>query len=259
MSLYESTFVRNVDLTKPKKLQLLSESVFVHSSHRVSGTIERYQINLPVELKNVTSARLISAELPSIQNFNDSNTSLDIVYSGVQSTISIDHGVYTTGSSLVNALNTASSDLNFSYDTITGKCSISGISSYEIQSSPLLTLLGFSTGINQPSGGTVTGDRRVSVNTIPYLLLCIDRLNQNMTTLDDSQRVFTKVWLGQPTSIDGIMLFDKKFAETSCNPPQTMNRLDISWYDPHMQLIDFNGLEHSLTIEFMCSTSTRPL
>jgi hypothetical protein len=77
--------------------------------------------------------------------------------------------------------------------------------------------------------------------------------------MDDSQRVFAKVWLGQPSSVDGIMLFDKKFAETSCNPPFTINRLDISWFDPHMQPIDFDGLEHSLTLEFMCSTSTRPL
>lgn len=262
MSIFENSFTRRYDATKPfqqdrHKVSVLSESVFVNSNDGRSTGIGAYTVPLPQEYRNITSMRLLSAEIPSsFYNFSSvlDNTTLALSSGNV----TLADGVY-TAQSLVDTVQSSSS-LTAAYDTTTGKCTLTSASTITLDETSLSKALGFQGQTELLAGQPTVSPLCVNVDTLPYLLLSIRNFNQSMSTISPSTpgipEVFGKVWICSKTAWQ-YNYYDKKFSETTLSPPTTANRLEIQWLSPDLKPVDFNGFPVYFTIEMFCTTSER--
>ena len=243
-------------------------------------TPNRYSVRLPRKYHNVTSAKLMSAEIPStfyLYSASRGNTSLLVTYQTQTRTVTISDGNYDTNSlctALTAALNTAFSPATFSVtvDSSTYKMTIA------VVSDPTATLsldttsqspnetdwgLAYSCGFpkNQTIAGTggVVSTNAVVPNPVTYILLSIRQLDRtdepNIYGPGGGGLVFAKI----PMNVDsgGFAFFDKHhFCCNELNPPKTIEDLTIELRMHDGTVLDFNGCEHSLTIELVC-TDTR--
>ena len=265
-TVYENTYVRNI----PKQFNQtgnhvnnVSETIFIHSSDRSSGTPGKYTVPLPQSYRNITSARLLSAEVPfSVYNIDSTNNTLIIEQSGVLHTLSIEEGLYSTPSQLIDVLNNLVSAYNlvFSVNPLTSKASVSATITTTMKLTPFTSFMGMEVETSVVGGETSIFDNAIDINRTPYLLLSISNLNQTFTTTNAAHDpcIFAKVWMGPCTTQKfSTILYDKKLSETTLNPPISLDRLHIEWLDPYLRPVDFNGFEHSFSLELMCALNTR--
>lgn len=263
MSIFENSFTRAYDAMPfqkdQKKIKVLSQSIFIHSNDAEHIGIGKFRVRLPQEYRNITSARLLSAEIPySFHNISATlgNNTLSLSSGDV----TIDPAIY-TAQSLVTTIN-STTPLTASLDTATGKCTLTAPVDTTLGATPLAKVLGFSEEILLPAGQATVGPSCVNVHTVPYLLLSITNLNQSLTTIAETTsgnpEVFAKVWVSSRQPYE-YMYYDKKFSETTLSPPTTMNTVDVQWLTPDLKPVDFNGFPTSFTLELFCTTSQRSL
>ena len=242
-----------------RKVDVLSQSIFVNSQDAEQLGFGSYRWRLPQEYRNVTSARLLSAEIPnSFYNFSD--TLANNVLSLSSGDITIEPGIY-TNQTLVDYIHSVTS-LTASYNPSTGKCTITAPVDTRLLLNRLSQALGFNTEVVLPAGIGVEGVNCVNTNTVPYLLLSIKNLNQSYATIaadtSGNPEVFAKVWVTSRTPFETVY-YDKKFSETTISPPTTLNVLEAQWLTPDLRAVNFNGLPTSFTLELFCTTSQRSL
>lgn len=263
MSIFENSYTRTYDAMRfrkdQRKVEVLSESIFINSQDAERTGTGRFRCSLPQEYRSITSARLLSAEIPhSFYNF--SGTLSNNILSLSSGDVVITPAIY-TNQTLVDAID-SSTPLTAAFDASTGRCTLTSPTDTTLYTNRLAKALGFDVDTLLPAGQGVVGSLCVNPHTIPYLLLSIDKLNQTFHTIasdtSGTPQVFAKVWLPTSTTAFQYTFYDKKFSETTVSPPQTLNKLDIQWLTPDLRPVDFNGFPSSFTLELFCTTSQRP-
>lgn len=256
------------------------------SSHPTSSS---FAIKLPEPLKNVSNAVLVAAEMPlSYYVFSDNrkNTSLKVVMSDllafpgakVTRTASIPDGNYSTSgmaSVLKEALDSAFSDISvtfaITFNPVDLKCLIkpsSGTISVDTTGATKQTewglgyYLGFERNVITPAASTAKGAYVASVNPENYMLIHIEELDgihqNDMYGTGVGRKAFAKV----PLNGDSYQYnyYDKTLTLLEIRPSiAKLDTLHISLRFHDGSLVDLNGAEWSMSLEFICTlTRMRP-
>lgn len=283
-SVFEITHSRHTDVMHPWKVpfQSLSKTILIDSRDRnytVHPNANDYRVELPYTIRNVTSARLISAELPkSFYAFSSAlgNTSVVVSVDGTSHTITIPDGNYTPSTlaaALKTGLDAAFTPLTFTatVSPTTQKLSLECSNALAVVAvdttgaTPTLHsewglgyYMGFAKGVVRQGTGSVTGPLVVCTTTQRYVVLDIEELNQvgecGVNGNGETRYCFAKIPCN--TGFFENAYFDKLLTDNIINPPlQKVDRLHIRFRYHTGEPVDFNGLEHSLTLEFMCTTA----
>lgn len=244
------------------------------------ATPSQYVVRLPDTLYNVTSATLKSAEIPTsyyVFSTARGNTTLNMVVGGVPQTVTVPNGNYsftTMKAALQTALGVAygGSTFTVTFDDATYKCTISvspsaAVSVDTTSINPAVTptqsclawYLGFPIGTTTTGNPSVTGTKVSNLNPETYLLVDIEELNGvkqcgiygSGGTQGD---VFAKIPLAVQTF--SYQTFDKVLSSVEFVPPiAKLDQLRVSfkWHDG--SLVDFGGVEGSITLELTCTQS----
>lgn len=268
--------------TSPGKVY--SKTVLVDSRDRdtsIHPNPNRYRVLLPASLRNVTSARLVSAEIPGmfyVFTAARGNTSLHVsLQNPAEShTIVIPDGNY-TAFSMADALRTALDDafagttFEVSLNQSTMRYTITNndgrpltvhcsAGSPGVGTAPFTWGLGYYLGFEKAdlsdASGAVTAPGVLNVRPETYMLLKIRGLDTVYQTGGVERRSFAKIPF--VVSSFGINFFDKLLTDNIMNPVrERLEWLDIelTFYDDSR--VEFVGAgEHSLTLEFFCNQTT---
>lgn len=249
-----------------------------------------YKIRLPAQYTHVVAARLLGCELPSsffVFTAALGNTSLKVTTidsntgARITNTITIPDGNYTQ-TTIVTYLQAALNDA-FTHETFTVMIDpvsfqltiIVDKDEFEIDTTlgapgvgdgPVEWGLGYYLGIPKDtvltsSGLSLTLPGIVSLNPFTYILLDIAELN-NVDTgglygSEVGPRTFAKVPLSN-ASFEYVFTgkdatYQMHLAHVQYRPPiQRLDRLSIAFKFHNGQVVDFNGIEHSFSIELTC-------
>lgn len=236
-----------------------------------------YTIDLPHTLLNVTEAKLMSAELPSsfyVFTFAAQNTTLDLEVGGTRKLVTIPDGNYGFAS-MTNALK-ESLESTFADEGHVFTVTTSGTTfklSIEIDD-PSLTMrlhsgnyvgdtthwglsyyLGFERNtVIESVSGVLQGTRPASLNPITYLLLDIEEFGRlhEPEILGRGGAASTHTFAKVPVNVDSFKYayFDKPITHNTFSPPiPRLRKLRISWRMHSGEPVDFQGLDHSLTLQ----------
>lgn len=235
-------------------------------------TPNEYRVRLPQTLSNVTSARLISAEIPrSFHTFSATrgNTTFDIKVGGDSSTVLIDDGNYTF-TSLRAALETAlqvATGLQWTvlFSSTTNQTIMYNEEGTEftIVSPPsdrptdygLLFYLGFPAGLDCVSaGGKIVSPGPATFSSVTYILLDIEELRGafegGMYGSEIGGRPLAKIPVDP--GADGIIMLDQtKCAPVALHQKPKITRLKelrIRFRYHDGTLVNFNGVDHSFVL-----------
>jgi hypothetical protein len=247
-------------------------------------TPSQYVVDLPDHLYNVSSATLKSAELPStyyVFAATRQNTSMTMVVSGVSAVVTIPDGNYTfptMATALQSALATAfpASSFTVTFSATTSECTIAtnatsiAVAAANATNKPTpLSGLGYYLGfeVNKPTVGTaISGGASVTSTNIAYLspesyvVIDVTQLNNvGQATMfgagGPSGKVFAKVPICRADLQYNV--YDKQLTFNDYTPPiAKLDKLSIAVRLHDGTLVDFQGVEHSFTIELTC-TQTR--
>jgi len=262
--------------------QAVRTTVHIDSRDRdydVNPNASDFSIELPETLKNVSSAVLVSAELPlSYYVFSASrdNTWFTITIDDSTQTVTIPDGNYNMSlmaSRLSQALSNAFplASITVAFDTLTKKCTISCPGSTIAIDTTTVTkksewglgyYLGFPRGVVTSGEDSVTGLYVATMNPENYLLIDIEELNGiSQSALyaagGSGRKSFAKV----PLNGDSYQYnyYDKTLSYVELRPQLTkLDKLRVSIRFHDGTLVDLNGGEWSMTLEFAC-TLTRGL
>jgi hypothetical protein len=264
--------------------KVYSQTVLVDSRDRDTSLYPNpnsYRVLLPAALRNVTSARLVSAEIPGmfyVFNAARGNTSLRVSLANpVEShTVTIPDGNY-SAFSMADALRTALDDAftettfevslnqstmrytitNTDDRPITIRCSDG---SPGVGDAPFTWGLGYYLGFEKTdlfgSSGTVTAPGVLNLRPESYMLLRIRGLDTVYQTGGIERKSFAKI----PFTVSsfGINFFDKLLTDNIMNPVRERLEwldIDLTFYDDsHVEFVGAG--EHSLTLEFFCNQTT---
>ncbi len=248
-----------------------------------------YKIRLPARYKHVVAARLLGCELPSsffVFTAALGNTSLKVTIIGTTGgpttqTVTIPDGNYTQTTIvtyLQTALNTAfpSHIFEVMLDPVSLQLTII-LDKHEVEidttlgapgvgEGPVEWGLGYYLGIPKntvltSSGHTLTLPGVVSLNPFTYILLDIAELNnvdtgglygsevgpQTFAKVPLSNASFEYVFTGKDAT------YQMHLAHVQYRPPiQRLDRLSIAFKFHNDKVVDFNGIEHSFSIELTC-------
>ncbi|NDE02906.1 MAG: hypothetical protein EBZ91_14495, partial [Gammaproteobacteria bacterium] len=233
-----------------------------------------FVIQLPEALKNVSSAVLVSAELPlSYYVFSAArgNTSLTVGLNGTFRTVTVPDGNYTMASmasQLAALLAAAHPGVTFTvtFSDQTKRCTIAAqgwtvavdaTAAAKPTEWGLGYYLGFRAGVVTSGVNAVTGTYVATMNPENYLLIDIEELNGvGQPALyaggGSGRRSFAKV----PLNGDSYQYhyYDKTLSYVELRPQLTKltsMRVSIRFHDG--TLVDLNGGEWSMTLEFACT------
>jgi len=231
-----------------------------------------YVVDLPETFRNVSAARLVTAELPSsfyVFTAARGNTTLTVAVNGVSKNVVIPDGNYAFPSmtkAIETAIKTAFSisTCTCTIDPVTLKCtlacgaSVVAVDTTSVSSSVkaqwgLAYYLGFQSGVVLTGTGGVTGPRIATMNPESYILVDIDQLGTLCEpgmygTGGRMGKTFAKIPLSV-ASFDYI-IFDKAITSNAITPVlPKLNSLRVSFRFHDGTPVDFQYVEHSLTLE----------
>lgn len=248
-----------------------------------------YVVKLPAVYRNVASARVLSAELPAgFHHFCPQlgNVSLQVKVQGAPATsVAISSGNYGTPAELAMELQVAlrgvHADFSVTLDAHSGCVRIGNSQTrFELNSAGtvsdgethygLMYFLGFPKGVqaSTPIGSTVhnlQGSRPVITTYDPYVLLEIEGLNTaDECSPDDAQgyrvkAAFAKLQVRKDPSSPSHIFWESDMVRgaTSLNaslltpPIGKLDALHVRWRFHDGQLVPFQGLQHSFTLELV--------
>lgn len=238
-----------------------------------------FVIELPETLRNVSSSVMVTAELPlSYYVFSAArnNTSLTVTINGVTHTVTIPDGNYTTttmAAALKTALETAfaGTTVAVSFDAASMRCSIAvdgatvavdttAAAAGKRTEWGLGFYLGFPRGVvtsGASGSGSVTGTSVASMNPENYLLIDIEELNGlSQSAMYASGGGGKKTFAKVPLNGDSYQynFYDKVATYVEVRPQLTkLDRLRMSVRFHDGSLVDLNGADWSMSIEFACT------
>jgi hypothetical protein len=263
---------------RPLESRAVIKTVFVDSRHRDTTkypSTSDYFIDLPRTYHNVTTAHLVSSEIPSsfyVFRSLYGNTSLTLIVDSTPQTITIPDGNYgfsSIAAAIETALEEAFPGLAFSVgiDPITSKFSLTcdtdptvslGIDTTNAPQDKnsewgLAYFLGFPKGVVTSGTGTVISPGMASLNPHTYILL---RLGGGLNGTDHTgsrggNSAFGKIPL--PVNSYNFVFYDKVLNRQFLKPALAkLNRLHVSFTFHDGTPVDFHNMEHSFTLEFTC-------
>lgn len=237
-----------------------------------------YTISLPETMYNITTARLMSAELPTsyyVFSAARGNTTLTMTRNGTPYTVTVPDGNYgfsSMATALGNAITAAFGyPVSVSINTSTMKTTITSSESGDILGVDTTTLsttsqtqwglayyLGFNRGVVETGTGSVTSPRMATMNPELYVLLDIQELGTIRECGVDGgggtmgRTAFAKIPICAPTNQYNIS--DKQLTCNTFVPPVSrLSQLHIAFRFHDGTPLDFHGVEHSFTIELECA------
>ena len=261
-----------------------SHTILVDSRDRdpvLYPSASSYRVELPEIFRNVSSARLVSAEIPGtfyVFSAGQGNTTLAVSVDGTYQTIQIPDGNY-SALSMATAIRDA---LNAAFPGFTMDVTIQETTMrYTITSDPAVEIrvdcrdgapgvserhfdfglgyfLGFTSKVEYSGTGSVTANGCFMLNPESYILLKIRGLNAvSACSAEGSRQQGRQVFAKIPFYVSsfGINFFDKLLTDNVMNPV----REKIQWLDIELVFHDdrpvtFVGSgEHSFTLEIFTS------
>jgi len=222
-----------------------------------------YIVKFP-SLSKVVAARLISAEVPNSQYVvNSRNNIIDMKDGSGTYTVTITPGTYTAvalADEINEKLNLAvgvAPDVNFTVEYIlsTQKMRITRVlgGTFSIlwksgahASQSISRVLGFT---EDKSDVTVmSSDLVVNLSGEPFVYLVIDKFDAKVHNSESIKDVFAKIILNIPPR---FVCFDSFVSNTVqfTEPMHNVDRLRVRFVQQDGSLYDFNGLDHSLSLE----------
>lgn len=239
-----------------------------------------YRLMLPSKYRHVVSARLLGCELPSsffVFSASLGNTSLSVTdHAGTTHIATIPDGNYTQTSlplALADAFSGALGEtVTASLDPVTLQLTLAATNEFSIDtrvaaegvnSQPAEWGLGYFLGlakgaVTATSGGIVTLPGVVSLNPYTYILLDVAELNNvdtgGMFGSEVGGKTFAKVPLST-ASFEYIFTGRDALYLGLCEyrpPIQKLDRLSVRFLFHDGRIVNFNGIEHSFSIELTC-------
>ncbi len=260
--------------------QAIRTTIHVDSRDRdftVHPSSSQFTIDLPETLRNVTSARMVTAELPLtyyVFSTARGNRSLTVSVNGSPQTVTIPEGNYTPtqmAAALKSALDTAfGATFTVTIDPVTMKTTIATTGTVAVDASSatkptewgLGYYLGFPGGVVTSGTNSVTGTRVANLSPENYLVLDIEELNAlSQCAMYDAggsgKKSFAKIPLkGNSYSYN---FYDTPVADVLQRPQLSkLDRLRVSVRYHDGTLVDLNGCEWSCSIEFACTLARAP-
>lgn len=268
---------RDGSLTPKAFPQATRTTVHVDSRDRDFGlhpASSAFVIKLPEALKNVSSAVLVTAELPLtyyVFSASRQNTSLTVKVGATTRTAQIPDGNYTVATmpaALQTALRIAflDADIGVTIDPASQRCTLSHPAAtikVEPTASAKNTEWGLGYYLGFPRGGTAggtgvaTGTGVVNLNPENYLLLDVAELNSVKQGAMYSAggigaQTFAKIPLNG-SSYD-YNFYDKAVTYVEQRPQLTkLDKLTVALRFHDGSLVDLNGGEWSFSVEFSCT------
>jgi hypothetical protein len=237
-----------------------------------------YVIDLPETFYNVTTARLMTAEIPTsfyIFSAARNNTSITVTYNNTLHTVTIPDGNYgftAIAEALKAALTTAfgvavtvTIDFTTMKTTITSSVptDVLGVDTTSLSSNAktqwgLAYYLGFDRDLLQVGTGSITSPRVASMNPELYVLLDIDELGTIRECGVEGgggtmgRTTFAKI----PLTVESneYNMFDKQLTCNTFLPPLSkLSKVHIAFRFHDGTPLEFHGVEHALTIEVECA------
>jgi len=236
-------------------------------------------VTLPKVYENIYSVALRSAEIPfSWYTFSAAlkNTSFEVTYGATTKTITIPDGNYdsnTIVTALLSALNNATTGFGagaftLTYDASTLKLTFGTTATAFSFAFPnslpraswwgLGYFLGFLNTTRSSASNSLTSDFAAQMNVTNYVIMELDFINKEDETSVDNRLsgsvdgCFAKIPL---TVNPGNIVFFREVGlfmnRSVLSPPiSQLKTLTIKFRDHYGNIIDFNNIDHSLTLEF---------
>lgn len=234
-----------------------------------------YRVRLPSPLHYVQKGWLTSAELPmSFYVFRESvgNTRLQVEYNQARKWIQVPDGNYTfytmklaLKAALEEEFSTAEFDVQF--DEATSACTIVSapraplavFSENDPKRLTLAWILGFRGNTSfESTDGMLQSPSPANLSTESYLLIDIPGMGRIIEAGihgsggPESTSTFAKVPLARDAY--EYVFYDKPITFNDIQPPiETLHEIHIRWRFHDGTPVDFQGLDHSLTLQFLVS------
>jgi hypothetical protein len=270
--------------TTTRDLKIVCKTILLNSRERdfeKYPSSNSYVIDLPRTYHNVVGAHLVSSEIPSSFHVFAAalgNTSMSVDVSGTTRSITIPDGNYgfsSMAAAIEQALNAAFVGETYQFEVsvspVTGKLTIRctnfpasttlGIDTTDAPATKpvewgLAYFLGFPKGVvtfGTFNSGSVTALSMALLNPYTYLILDIPELNgTDHVGVTGGNSVFGKI----PLTVNSFnfVFCDKVLSKQTFSPPRLqLSRLRVSFRFPDGHPVDFQGMEHSFTIELTCT------
>lgn len=250
-------------------------TLLIDSRDRDAGTPGSYRIFLPKLYENVIGARLLTAEIPStfyIFTAASGNSTLYLTLDGQSVPVRVvvpdgNYGSTDMQIALVDALN-ENTDLTWSASvgSTTQKITLSNSDLVDFSvdgSAGLGKYLGFS-GVQLSEEGSVTSASVISLNPHTYILLDIDELNgidEGTIGGDGAGRgAFCKIPFNANSFEYAILDVQRGTMPRVVVNVARLDRLRIRLrFHEDGEIINFNGVEHSFTLEIITKDRGDPV
>lgn len=265
--------------TSKKKTCVVIDSRDRDASSSQSPT--SYTVQLPDVMYDVTSARLLTAEIPTsyyVFSADRGNTSFTLVRNGAPVTVTVPEGNYGLSDMLAALSSELTAACGVSIAVTAPKttlvCAVTssvttdvlGVDTRSVSPSAASTnwglayYLGFDRGVLATNTTHIVRSPRVCMmNPELSLYLDIEELGTMVESRTDghggtmSRRTFAKI----PINADSFQYayFDKQISCHAYTPPiAVLTKLRLAWRFHTGEPVDFHGVDHSLTIELECAT-----
>jgi hypothetical protein len=261
--------------TSPASIIPQTVTVLVDSRDRdpeVYPHAHTYRVHLPAPLRDVTAARVVSAEIPdTVYTFSqdDNNTTLDLTVAGESRSITIPDGRYTVEtlcaaveSALNQAFDSVDIGITVTLDGASRRVTIEAPSYPNVpvvlETSPKKNLAWY-LGFRQPTTGIgrIVSQEAATTNVEHYVYMHIRNMDDNIEC-GSRRHVFAKIPRKDTTQADAydVTFYDRLITKNRLNPTMAkLDWLDIQWTQYDGQPIRDMG-EHAVTLEFWCSQTT---
>lgn len=222
----------------------------------------KYRVQLPRVYRNVTAAQLLSAEIPGFYVFSSArhNVSLRVTLGAATHVVTIPDGTYAPAA-LVVALNASLADA-FGSGVLVGSIvnetfRLTGSGAVSVDTNDALArgaewglgyYLGFDRNAVVTAANVLVAPNAVVTMVASHICIDIDELSAADETAYGGcvGKTFAKIpWSSTGA---GYVFFDKCIVRNYVNVTR-LDRLHVTLRHPGGELVDFQGMEHSLTLE----------
>jgi hypothetical protein len=262
----------NFELSETSHASIIPQTVtvLVDSRERDPETnphAHTYRVHLPAPLRDVTAARVVSAEIPdTVYTFSatDGNTSLNLTIAGESRSITIPDGRYTVEtlctaveSVLNQAFDSVDIGVTVTLDPASRRVTIEAPSypnvPIHLQTSVEKNDLAWYLGFRRETTGTgqITSQEAATTNVEHYVYMHVRNMDDNIEC-GNTGKVFAKIPRKETDAYD-VTFYDRLITKNRLNPAMAkISWLDIQWTQYDGQPIRDMG-EHAVTLEFWCS------
>lgn len=229
------------------------KSLLLRSKDKSKGVPGNYILPIPFDFKRQTKFRIRSINVPL--SYYNVNSNYNTLVTDV-GTVNLDEGSYLSGTSLAAELQTKLQVLDASftatYNSTTNRITIARATNFTIDltSSTLNEIIGFASTGSLTGTNTYTGTQNFLADPNLNLRLSIKELDRCSNYESSDNKDFL---LGIPVN-DNIGNYVNYYPGTNefftLEDGLNVNQLEIKFYDSNWNIVDFNGVNHTIDLVF---------